>query len=212
MQHIYITTEIGVIAKVAIQGNVTESAIAECIAKAFDGIGQIEELGDTLLIDTAWTLSMNEVCTRFGLDIKAMKSHTRKRPVTTFRQLFIAAWRDQVYEPVKRTGVRLGRDHSTIIHAVNAVADWVSVDRKIARDFEGVVEIVKRHTWMLTVNKANERLGNGNPMTERIECPECRKHSDVMVTDFAPRLHFCQCGHTIMESEWQRVSGQLMAE
>ncbi len=47
--------------------------------------------------------------------------------------------------------------------------------------------------------------------TERIECPECGLHQDAKVEHTWPfwsYVHFCErpdCGHTILESEWQRV-------
>ncbi len=44
--------------------------------------------------------------------------------------------------------------------------------------------------------------------TETIKCPECGKIQDAVVEHTWPwysYIHNCECGHTIMESEWNRA-------
>lgn len=44
--------------------------------------------------------------------------------------------------------------------------------------------------------------------TETIKCPECGKIQDAVVKHTWPwysYIHTCECGHTIMESEWNRA-------
>lgn len=43
---------------------------------------------------------------------------------------------------------------------------------------------------------------------ERIICPQCKAVCDAVVEHWWPfdaYVHHCQCGYTIMESEWQRA-------
>jgi hypothetical protein len=43
---------------------------------------------------------------------------------------------------------------------------------------------------------------------ERIICPSCKKVVEATVEHtwpFYSYVHFCECGYTIMESEWERV-------
>jgi predicted phage gp36 major capsid-like protein len=44
--------------------------------------------------------------------------------------------------------------------------------------------------------------------TERIICPSCKREQVATVEHkwpFYSYVHFCECGYTIMESEWERV-------
>ena len=44
--------------------------------------------------------------------------------------------------------------------------------------------------------------------TERIICPSCAREQVATVEHkwpFNAYVHFCECGYTIMESEWERV-------
>lgn len=45
--------------------------------------------------------------------------------------------------------------------------------------------------------------------TEQIECPECGSLQNATVEHTQPfwtYIHECNCGHTIMESEWDVVT------
>ena len=45
--------------------------------------------------------------------------------------------------------------------------------------------------------------------TERIICPSCKKGCDATVDHtwpFYSYVHFCECGYTITESEWEKIS------
>ena len=47
--------------------------------------------------------------------------------------------------------------------------------------------------------------------TERIICPSCAREQDATVEHkwpFNAYVHNCECGYTIMESEWERVKGK----
>jgi len=68
-------------------------------------------------------------------------------------------------------------------------------------------------SMLLEIWVAYNRIGDALKMvkrehTERIICPSCHKEQVATVEHtwpFYSYVHFCECGYTIMESEWEKV-------
>lgn len=73
------------------------------------------------------------VAERFGIQVSQMCSKTRTRDVVAARHTAMYFAKERTTHSLKSIGLRFGgRDHSTVIHACNAVSDRVDVDAEFA--------------------------------------------------------------------------------
>jgi len=82
------------------------------------------------------------VSEHFSMEVSLLKAKTRKREVVQARQIAMYFAKDLTHHSLKSIGLHFGgRDHSTVIHALQTVNDLMEIDKDFRRD---VQEIRKR--------------------------------------------------------------------
>jgi chromosomal replication initiator protein len=80
------------------------------------------------------------VCAYFGIDERLLRDKTRKREVVQARQVAMYFCKQLTQHSLKDIGLRFGgRDHSTVIHAIQSVEDQLETDPR----FREAVEEIK---------------------------------------------------------------------
>ena len=104
-----------------------------------------------LLITTPEQL-LEEICTLFNADIKAVKSKRRFRDLVKIRQYYCYVARVYYRFSLIRTGGAIGsRDHTTVLHSRDVVIDQLSVNDAVTFND---IEILKSH---LELNVQDEK-------------------------------------------------------
>lgn len=89
----------------------------------------------------------NEVSLFFKLEVELLKDKTRKREVVQARQVAMYFAKELTNTSLKTIGSYFGgRDHSTVIHAVQTVNDLVDTQR----DFRNQVEEIRKRLKVIT--------------------------------------------------------------
>ena len=79
------------------------------------------------------------VSNHFSVSKKALLSHGRARTIARPRQILMYILRTELGLPLDEVGRMIGgRDHSTVIHAVDTIAKLASYDEKIREDISGI--------------------------------------------------------------------------
>jgi chromosomal replication initiator protein len=79
------------------------------------------------------------VSTHFSVSRKALVSHVRARVVARPRQILMYLLRTELGLPLDVVGQMIGgRDHSTVMHAVDVITQLASKDEKIRADIAGI--------------------------------------------------------------------------
>jgi chromosomal replication initiator protein len=77
------------------------------------------------------------VAKRYGLKPTDLKSPKRAKPITQARQIAMYLCRELTNESFPEIGSRFGgRDHATVIHAVNKVTGQLEADPDIQREVQ----------------------------------------------------------------------------
>jgi len=87
---------------------------------------------------------LEEMATVLGFDVAALKGKSRQRPLVTARQIAMYVFRDQTelsYPAIAR--IFGGRDHTTVIHAVDKIQRLMSERKQI---YDQVTDLVTRLT------------------------------------------------------------------
>jgi len=80
---------------------------------------------------------MRNVAKHFGLKATDLKSPKRAKPITRARQIAMYLCRELTSESFPEIGSRFGgRDHATVIHAVNKITALLEVDSDLQRDMQ----------------------------------------------------------------------------
>jgi len=88
------------------------------------------------------------VCEHLIVDQDLLKAKTRKREVVQARQISMFFAKELTKASLKTIGMHFGgRDHSTVIHAVQTVNDLISIDKEFRRNID---EIKKKISLSLT--------------------------------------------------------------
>ena len=78
-----------------------------------------------------------KVCEFFKITEEVLCSRTRKQPISYIRQLTIYLSNKYTSESIVQIGLKLGgRNHATVIHAINNIRSLESVDTKTRNDIE----------------------------------------------------------------------------
>lgn len=108
----------------------------------------IRSLFSTQEIKGEWI--METVCKYFKLDIKDVISQCRKRELTVCRQICMFYIKKMTKLSLKSIGAMFdGRDHSTVIYAIQTIEDLMDTDKKFTATVNQVEEILhnyKRHS------------------------------------------------------------------
>lgn len=82
---------------------------------------------------------IEKVSTHFSVSKKALMSHVRARVIARPRQILMYLLRTELGLPLDEVGRMVGgRDHSTVMHAVEKVTFLASKDKKIREDLVGI--------------------------------------------------------------------------
>lgn len=72
----------------------------------------------------------NTVCEYFGISVESMISKTRKREIVQARQIAMYLGRSLTKTSLAAIGTQIGgKDHATVLHACNTVADLIETDK-----------------------------------------------------------------------------------
>jgi len=76
----------------------------------------------------------------YQLDITKL---TRKREYVEARAVYYNLVRDNTRMSLSAIGKSMGKDHSTVLHFIKQLKDWVTYDKQIQKDYEILTEEVK---------------------------------------------------------------------
>ena len=78
---------------------------------------------------------IDEVAKHFGIEVNALRGRNRSRAVARPRQIAMYLIREETGESLPRIGALLGgRDHTTILHGCERIADLMERDSDIRRE------------------------------------------------------------------------------
>ncbi len=104
----------------------------------------VKNVGREISIDSIQKL----VCAHLSVNIELLKAKTRKREIVQARQISMFFAKELTKSSLKTIGLHFGgRDHSTVIHAVQTVNDLISIDKEFRKNIE---EIKKKISMSLT--------------------------------------------------------------
>lgn len=84
----------------------------------------------------------NTVCDYFGIDTNKVREKTRKQEVVEARQIAMYLAKNMTKSSLKTIGLHFGgRDHSTVIHAINSVEDRLKTSLK----HQQIINDIKHH-------------------------------------------------------------------
>ncbi|MCS3754611.1 chromosomal replication initiator protein DnaA [Salinibacter ruber] len=109
-----------------------------------------KEVLHDLFQERAATLTVDDiqriVCEHLGISQEKMRSKTRKRDVTRARQIAMYFTKKHTQHSLKDIGLHFGgRDHSTVIHANNAVEDRMADDESFRDTVDAIGQKLERH-------------------------------------------------------------------
>ena len=84
-----------------------------------------------------------KVCEHFRISEETLCSRTRKQPISYIRQLTIYLSNKHTDESIVQIGLKLGgRNHATVIHAINNIRSLEQVDPKTRNDIEELENLI----------------------------------------------------------------------
>jgi hypothetical protein len=85
-----------------------------------------------------------QICEYFGVTAGQLKENSRKKPLVIYRQIamFFCKEHDQNITLNSIGDFFGGRDHSTVIHAIQTVNDYIDTDWKFKRTIEEIRSIL----------------------------------------------------------------------
>ncbi len=81
------------------------------------------------------------VCQELGISPERVFSKTRKREISVARQISIHIIRENTFYSLKSIGRFFERDHTTIIHAIDTVADMSFTDKKYKAKLDSIIQV-----------------------------------------------------------------------
>ncbi len=81
---------------------------------------------------------VSAVCQHFSISKRAMMGQARARIIARPRQILMYLLRTELGLPFEEAGRIVGRDHSTVIHAVNRITQMASTNVQIREDILGI--------------------------------------------------------------------------
>lgn len=84
------------------------------------------------------------VCEFYDVNTDAIYGKTRKREISDARQLVMYLAKELTQLSSTNIGVRLSRDHATVLHSCKTVKERISVDKKLQEDVEQIQNELKK--------------------------------------------------------------------
>lgn len=104
----------------------------------------VEKIVTTNTVEVSLNKIQSTVCEYFGIDNEALVSKTRKREISQARQIAMFLGRNLTKKSLASIGAQLGgRDHATVLHACNTVADLIDTDKRIKQSVMELEEMLK---------------------------------------------------------------------
>jgi chromosomal replication initiator protein len=101
----------------------------------------VKETKRHISIDTIQT----QVCEYFGIDPNKVREKTRKQEIVEVRQIAMYLAKNMTKSSLKTIGLQFGgRDHSTVIHAIQSVEERIkssSKHAKLIKDIQQKIEL-----------------------------------------------------------------------
>ncbi len=110
-----------------------ENLVKSLLSRGGEGMNQVEKepVNPEKVLEA--------VSSHFSISKKALMSHGRARTIARPRQILMYILRTELGLSLDEVGRMIGgRDHSTVIHAVDTIADLASKDAKIRGDISGI--------------------------------------------------------------------------
>ena len=99
---------------------------------------------------------INAICQAFGVSEEQLASRTRVREIVSARHMFYKVGRDMLGMTYKTLGSTLtmgrkGYDHSTVMHAIDAINDLMSIkDEIVTAKYNEVMSIIRQKADKVT--------------------------------------------------------------
>ena len=99
---------------------------------------------------------INAICQAFGVSEEQLASRTRVREIVSARHMFYKIGRDTLGMTYKTLGSTLtrgrkGYDHSTVMHAIDAINDLMSIkDEIVTAKYNEVMSIIRQKADKVT--------------------------------------------------------------
>lgn len=99
---------------------------------------------------------INAICQAFGVSEEQLSSRTRVREIVSARHMFYKIGRDTLGMTYKTLGSTLtmgrkGYDHSTVMHAIEAINDLMSIkDEIVTSKYNEVMSIIRQKSDRVT--------------------------------------------------------------
>lgn len=84
------------------------------------------------------------VCGFYNVNTDAVYGKTRKREISDARQMVMYLAKELTSLSSTNIGVRLSRDHATVLHSCRTVRERISVDKKLQEDVEQIQNELKK--------------------------------------------------------------------
>ena len=84
------------------------------------------------------------VCGFYNVNTDAVYGKTRKREISDARQMVMYLAKELTSLSSTNIGVRLSRDHATVLHSCRTVKERISVDKKLQEDVEQIQNELKK--------------------------------------------------------------------
>ena len=111
--------------------DITQDFIESLLGKGEEDNGQILRAHPNEII--------NAVCKYFSIGKREITGSTRSRPIARPRQICMYILRTQLSLPLQEIGRIIGgRDHTTVMHAVDKITQLASSDVQIRQDIRGI--------------------------------------------------------------------------
>lgn len=117
------------------QVEMSEDFVTSLFKKEGEGNGEKE-------LRTSPEQVINAVSRYFSLGKRKLMSTSRRRPLAQPRQILMYLLRIQLKLPLEEVGRVVGRDHTTVMHAVDKITNLASQDVKISEDILGIKKIL----------------------------------------------------------------------
>jgi chromosomal replication initiator protein len=113
-------------------------SINEGLIKSLLGKGEVE----TTNIKSNPQEIINAISKHFSLGKRSLLGDSRARPVARPRQILMYFLRTQIGLPLDEVGRIVGRDHTTVMHAVDKITQMASTDVQIREDLLGIKNLL----------------------------------------------------------------------
>lgn len=98
-----------------------------------------------------YLIIMEEVCKYYGFSQRTIEGKSRMKNIIEARYIFIDLLYNDPHSKISKTkiGHLLNRDHSTIIHSLRNVRDWIKVDEMFRTRYQEIHTILYGETDIL---------------------------------------------------------------